>query len=90
METMKAKRESKRYRNFVPGDLPLLKVEQAIAWAAQQTYVNAMDAAREYGAAYGREMFLDQAYYNSWYWRNAGEQVKSSDGYVRPPFDPMA
>lgn len=50
--------------------LTLPKVEAALAWAAQQTYYMAEDAAREYGQAYGREMVCDKPYYNAWAWRD--------------------
>jgi hypothetical protein len=51
----------------------LPQVESALAWAAQQTYYHAKEAAEEYGNEYGREMYLRDAYHNAWSWRNKGE-----------------
>lgn len=48
----------------------LPQVEAALAWAAQQTYYRAEEAAREYGDLVGREMYCDQPYYNAWKWRD--------------------
>jgi hypothetical protein len=48
----------------------LTKVEQTLAWAAQQGYYLAEDAAAEYGAAAGREMYWNQPYYNAYAWRD--------------------
>lgn len=48
--------------------LPL--VEAALAWAAQQTYYRATEAAKEYGDQAGREMVCFDSYYNAWEWRD--------------------
>ena len=47
----------------------LQETKDCIAWAAQQTYMNAEKAAKEIEKLTGEEMFLDQAYYNYYSWR---------------------
>lgn len=60
------------------------KVEAALAWAAQQTYSFAEDAAAEYGKAAGREMYLDQPYYNSFGWRDVAKDT-TRHSKIGPP-----
>jgi hypothetical protein len=52
--------------------MKLLKVEQCIAWAAQQGYIFAQDAAHEYGMLAGRIMVDDDntAMYGTHTWRD--------------------
>jgi hypothetical protein len=66
---------------------PLPKVEHALSWATRQGYYAVQDAAREYGDAHGREMYLDDDLYNNWAWRDAGEKKVSRDGTYRPPYE---
>ena len=50
----------------------LSKVEKCIAWAAQQGYCFAGDAAREYGEHFSREMVDDEntAFYGTHSWQH--------------------
>ena len=55
----------------------LSKVEKCIAWAAQQGYCFAQEAADEYGLKFGREMVKDDntAYYNTRSWRDMARVI---------------
>jgi hypothetical protein len=48
------------------------EIEICIAWAAQHDYNGALAAAAAFGTVTGRVMYLDQPYYNSYVWRDAG------------------
>lgn len=52
---------------LLPHEIQL--IEKCIAWAAQQTYYEAEKAAEAFGRLTGKEMYCDQPYYNSFYWR---------------------
>lgn len=58
------------FDNQIGGLMTMKHVEACIAWAAQQGYVFAEDAAHEYGMIAKRIMRCDQPYYNSYVWRD--------------------
>lgn len=49
------------------------EIEKCIEWSAQNGYYKAEEAAKIFGRLIGEEMYLDQAYYNSYAWRNIKE-----------------
>ena len=50
--------------------MKLNHVEACIAWAAQQGYCFAEEAAHEYGMIHERIMWCEQPYYNAYSWRD--------------------
>ena len=49
-------------------DFEVTAIENCIAWAAQHDYTGAKHSAAALGNLTGREMVLDQPYYNSYVW----------------------